>query len=262
MTTYLETVWRFRYFWMSLVRMDLRTRYRRTLVGVGWSLLQPLAMTAIFCLVFPHITKVPVPVAEYVPHALTGLVCWSFIMGCGVAGCHTFLISEAYIRQCPLPLAIYPLRTGLGALFHLVMGLFVLTGVCSLMAGFPGVLPMLSLLPTLVLMFVFGWAMATIGGTCNVFFQDTQHIAEVGFQILFYLTPIIYRIKDLQGHRISWILEWNPVVAFLTLARAPLLDHVVPTLNQYLYAAAIAASFAAVAAVVVGRMQKRLIFHL
>ncbi|HEY1376184.1 MAG TPA: ABC transporter permease [Gemmataceae bacterium] len=260
MTTYLATVWRFRYFWMSLVRMDLRTRYRRSLLGVGWSLMQPLAMTAIFCLVFPFFMHVSV--REYVPHALTGLVCWSFVVGCAVAGCHTFIISEAYIRQCPLPLAIYPLRTSLGALFHLAMGMGVLTVVCTVMRGFPGVGPLLSLVPTLALMFVFGWAMAALSGTFNVFFQDTQHLAEVGFQILFYLTPIIYRLSDLPRHRLSWLLQWNPLVAFLNLVRAPLLDGAVPTPGQYLHAAAIAAALAAVAAAVLGRMQKRLIFYL
>ena len=65
MTTYLATVWRFRYFWMSLVRMDLRTRYRRSLLGIGWSLLQPIAMTAIFCLVFQQMMGASS--AEYVP---------------------------------------------------------------------------------------------------------------------------------------------------------------------------------------------------
>jgi ABC-type polysaccharide/polyol phosphate export permease len=260
MTTYLATVWRFRYFWMSLVRMDLRTRYRRSLLGIGWSLMQPLAMTAIFCLVFPFFMHVPV--VQYVPHALTGLVCWNFVLGCAVAGCHTFLHSESYIRQCPLPLAIYPLRTSLGALFHLFVGMCVLTVVCSIMRGFPGVIPLLSLLPTLALMFVFGWAMVALSGTFNVFFQDTQHLAEVGFQILFYLTPIIYRLSDLPRHRLSWLLQWNPLVAFLNLVRAPLLDGVVPTPNQYLYAAAVAAGLAAVAGAVLGRMQKRLIFYL
>jgi ABC-type polysaccharide/polyol phosphate export permease len=260
MTTYLATVWRFRYFWMSLVRMDLRTRYRRSLLGVGWSLMQPLAMTAIFCLVFPFFMHVPV--REYVPHALTGLVCWSFILGCAVAGCHTFLVSEAYIRQCPLPLAIYPLRTSIGALFHLSVGMSVLIVVCWSMLGFPGIIPLLSLIPTLLLMFIFGWAMAALAGTCNVFFQDTQHLAEVGFQILFYLTPIIYRLTDLPRHRLSWLLQWNPLVAFLDLVRAPLLNGVSPTLNQYLYAAMIAVGLAAIAAAVLGRMQKRLIFYL
>jgi ABC-type polysaccharide/polyol phosphate export permease len=260
MTPYLSTVWRFRFFWMSLVRMDLRSRYRRSLIGVGWSLAQPLAMTAIFCLVFPHFMGVSL--ADYVPHAMTGLVCWNFVVGCAVAGCHTFLVSEAYIRQSPLPLAIYPLRTSLGAMFHLAMGMTVLLGVCTALRGFPGVGPLLSLLPTFLLVFVFGWAMAALSGTFNVFFQDTQHLAEVGFQILFYLTPIIYRLSDLPRHRLSGLLQWNPIVAFLNLVRAPLLNHAVPALNQYLYAAAIAAVFAAAAAAVLGRMQKRLIFYL
>jgi lipopolysaccharide transport system permease protein len=258
MTTYLATIWQCRYFWTSLVRMDLRTRYRRSLLGVGWSLVQPLAMTAIFCVVFPLMMHVSV--AEYVPHVLSGLVCWNFVIGCAVAGCHTFLISEAYIRQCPLPLAIYPLRTSLGALFHFAMGMCVVVCFCSVMRGFPGVLPLLSLLPTMCLLFVFGWTMSTLSGTFNVFFQDTQHLAEVGFQILFYLTPIIYRLENFPRHRLANLLRWNPLVAYLDLVRAPLLNGSAPTLN--LYAIAITAALAGVAAVVLSRMQRRLIFSL
>jgi lipopolysaccharide transport system permease protein len=260
MTTYLATVWRFRHFWLSLVRMDLRTRYRRSLLGVGWSLLQPLAMTAIFCLVFQQVMKASA--TEYIPNVLTGLVCWNFIIGCAVAGCHCFLLGESYIRQCPLPLALYPLRTSLGALFHLTIGLFVVTGFCAAMCGYPGIGPLLSLIPTLGLLFVFGWAMASLSGTFNVFFQDTQHLAEVGFQILFYMTPIIYPLSAIQGHRLSWVLHQNPVIAFLTLVRAPLVEARVPSAGEYLYAGAIAAALAAVAAAVLGRMQKRLIFYL
>jgi ABC-type polysaccharide/polyol phosphate export permease len=260
MTTYLASVWRFRYFWMTLVRMDLRTRYRRSLLGVGWSLLQPLAMTGIFCLVFQQIMHQPLN--TYLPHVLTGLICWNFITGCAVGGCHCFMIGEAYIRQCPLPLAIYPLRTSLGSLFHLTMGLIVVTSVCSIVRGFPGVVPLLSLLPTMLLLFVFGWAMASLSGTFNVFFQDTQHLSEVGFQILFYLTPIIYTLESIQRHRLSWVLLWNPLLAFLNLVREPLLHNSAPTIGQYLYAAGVAAALAAIASSVLGRMQKRLIFYL
>ena len=59
----------------------------------------------------------------------------SVVLGCAVAGCNTFLVSEAYIRQCPLPLAIYPLRTCIGALFHLSVGMAVLIVVCCSMRG-------------------------------------------------------------------------------------------------------------------------------
>jgi ABC-type polysaccharide/polyol phosphate export permease len=105
-----------------------------------------------------------------------------------------------------------------------------------------------------------------LGGSANVFFQDTQHLAEVGFQILFYLSPIIYRLEDLltspSGQRLAALLEWNPVVAFLTLLRQPLLHGVPPTLGQYLYASLIALTAAGLAAGLLGKLQKRLIFHL
>ena len=199
------------------------------------------------------------------PHVLTGLVCWSFVLGCGVSGCHSFLISEAYIRQCPLPLAIYPLRTCARRTVppddrHLC----VVTVVCSCVARFPGRRPAVE--PGADAgadVRVRLGAGLDLSGTLNVFFQDTQHLAEVGFQILFYLTPIIYRLRDLaQASGSVGLLQWNPVVAFLNLVRAPLLYGRAPTLNQYLYAAAIAAGLAAVAAAVLGRMQKRLIFYL
>ena len=52
MTAYVTELWRLRHFWMALVRNDLRNRYRRSVLGLGWSLLQPIAMTAVLCTVF------------------------------------------------------------------------------------------------------------------------------------------------------------------------------------------------------------------
>ena len=52
MIGYFSKIWRLRYFWMALVRNDLRNRYRRSVIGIGWSLLQPIAMTIVLCVVF------------------------------------------------------------------------------------------------------------------------------------------------------------------------------------------------------------------
>jgi lipopolysaccharide transport system permease protein len=260
MLIYLSGIWKYRYFWMSLVRMDLRTRYRRSLLGLGWSLLQPLIMASILCLVFQNFMKMRV--TDYVPHLLTGLVCWNFILNCALQGCQCFFLGESYIRQCPLPLAIYPLRTAIGALFHYCMGLVVLVVVCTWLRGAPDPAALFSLVPTGLLLFAFGWSLAVLGGAANVYFQDTQHLAEVGFQILFYMTPIIYPLELLAEQEIGWLLQWNPVVAFLTLVRQPLMYGALPTDGQYLYALGITAAAAALAAGLLGRLQKKLIFHL
>jgi ABC-type polysaccharide/polyol phosphate export permease len=73
MVSYAAAIWRCRYFWFSLVRMDLRTRYRRSVLGLGWSLLHPIAMMAILCTVFASVFKVSVE--EYGPFVLGGLAC-------------------------------------------------------------------------------------------------------------------------------------------------------------------------------------------
>jgi ABC-type polysaccharide/polyol phosphate export permease len=260
METYLGSIWKFRYFWLSLVRMDLRTRYRRSVLGLGWSLLQPLTMTCVLCVVFQQWSKLPIQ--EYAPHVLTGLVCWNFILASAVVGCQCFFQGESYIRQCPLPLAIYPLRTVIGALFHFSMGLVVLVAAVGLLRGFPNPVALLSLLPTLAILFMLGWSLAVLCGSTNVYFQDTQHLAEVCFQILFYVTPIIWRIEDLKEHNWRWLLNSNPVVPFMSLVRKPLLYGAVPTWGEYLTAGAIAAGLFALAIGLLGRMQKKLIFHL
>jgi ABC-type polysaccharide/polyol phosphate export permease len=193
---------------------------------------------------------------------LTGLICWNFILNCALQGCQCFFLGESYIRQCPLPLAIYPLRTAIGALFHYTMGLCVVVGLCTVIRGASGAAALLSLAPTIALLFVFGWSLAVLGGTANVYFQDTQHLAEVGFQILFYMTPIIYTPEMLGTHQIGWLLEWNPAAAFITLVRQPLLHGVPPTPGQYLYALTIAAAAAGLASGLLGKLQKKLIFHL
>src|SRR5260221_10868882 len=111
MRTYAAAIWNCRYFWMSLVRMDLRTRYRRSVLGMGWSLLNPIAMTAILCTVFS--TLFNQSVRDYAPFLFAGLATWNYLMTATLQGCQCFFQGESYIRQHPAPLAVYPLRTAL-----------------------------------------------------------------------------------------------------------------------------------------------------
>ena len=103
MVSYLAAIWRCRYFWMSLVKMDLRTRYRRSVLGLGWSLLHPISMTIIFCVVFQRIFQSDT--VTYAPYLMSGLVFWNYFQTSALMGCNCFHQSESYIRQFPSPLA-------------------------------------------------------------------------------------------------------------------------------------------------------------
>jgi ABC-type polysaccharide/polyol phosphate export permease len=260
MQAYLGAVWRCRYFWLSLVRMDLRHRYRGSVLGLGWSLLHPIAMTVILCTVFHQLFHTDQ--RYYAPFLLSGLACWNYIVLVTIQGSLCFLHGEAYIRQFPAPMAIYPLRTALSGGIHFVLALLVSLAAAWLMRGGGHWLALVSLLPTVALLLVLGWALAVLAGLANVYFQDTRHLCEVGFQMLFYATPIIYEVRLLDERSLGWIIRWNPLVPLLQLVRDPLLEGRLPPLSAYAAASAFVAAAAVAAAAVLARLQRRLIFHL
>lgn len=261
MGAYAQGIWRCRYFWFSLVKMDLRTRYRRSFLGMGWSLLHPIAMTAVLCFVFHKIFHQDI--RTYAPFLLSGMACWQYIVNVGLQGCECMHQGESYIRQFPAPLAIYPLRTALGAAIHFFIALGIVLAFSMIVGGKSNPRALLSIVPSVVLLLVFGWSMATLFGLANVFFQDTKHLSEVGFQLLFYGTPVMYTTKFLgEGSKIAWLVQHNPLGAFLHLIREPILEGRVPALSTYAMAGGLTLILAIIAAMALARFQRRLIFFL
>jgi lipopolysaccharide transport system permease protein len=262
MRSYLVSIWRCRYFWLSLVKIDLRDRYRRSVIGVGWSLLRPLLSAVILCTVLQRIFHRQ-DWWSYTPELLAGLVAWDYLVGSTKSGCHCFLRGECYIRQQPAPLAIYPLRTALGEMIHFLMALGVVLGLVWSLHGFGNLPALIYLLPTLVLLFFFAWSLALVAGAANVYYQDVQHLTDVAFQVLFYLTPIIYRVEDLGPGRLGWLVKnCNPFVPFLHLIRQTILEGQRPPGSTFVAAAAMVSLMMAGAACLCARMERRLIFHL
>src|SRR5579872_4529029 len=235
MSHYLAAIWKCRYFWFSMVQMDLRSRYRRSLLGMGWSLLHPIAMTCVLCAVFP--TLFGQSVREYAPRALIGLCFWSFITTSTLLGCQCLFLGERYIRQYPAPMAIYPLRTVLGSSFHFMIALMLVVLMRFFLEGFTGILSFVSLVPTLALLFVVGWSLAVLAGFVTAYFPDMQHLSEVGLQILFYATPIIYPPEMLRARHLGWVVDFNPLAVFIELLRAPLLTGEFPQGARFAFAA-------------------------
>ena len=264
MGSYLAAVWRCRYFWLSLVKNDLRTRYRRSVLGMGWSLLHPICMTAILTAVFYKMfDQKEQPITAYAPYVLAGLAAWNYILTVVNHGCHCFFIGESYIRQYPAPLAIYPLRTALGGTVHFLLALLVVVLFSWCLNGFQGVSALASLVPTIFLLFIFAWSAAVLAGVANVYFQDTQHLTEVGFQMLFYATPIIYPEKLLEGNQLGWLLlNLNPLLPLMKLVRLPILDGAVPSLIDFTVAVVIVVVTLLAASWTLSRLQRRLIFYL
>ena len=262
MWAYLAGIWRCRYFWLMLVKNDLRQRYRRSVLGLGWSLLQPIAMTCIICFVFQAILMQGENVAQFAAHVLAGLACWNYILSSTLNGCYCLYVGETYIRQYPAPMAIYPLRVALGGAFHFLIAVTVVLLLCWVINGFANLWVLPFLLVGVLIFFIVTWSLAVLAGFANVYFQDTQHLCEVGFQILFYMTPIIYPESLLRGQHLSWVADCNPVRALIDLVRKPILYGELPSMPTFVMATLTTAVLATAASYTLARLQKRLIFSL
>jgi len=128
--------------------------------------------------------------------------------------------------------------------------------------GFDNLPALLSLVPTLLLLFVFAWSMALIAGFANVYFQDTQHLTEVGFKILFYGTPINLQDGPTRQRAAGDARQLQPHHPLLDLVRQPIIFATVPDPSTFPAGRPDRVPPATVATVVCHRAQRQLIFHL
>jgi lipopolysaccharide transport system permease protein len=262
MIQHLTAMWKFRHFLLSLVKLDLRMRYRRSVLGVGWSLLNPIAMTCVFTVVFSSLLGNGDPIA-YAAYVLTGMAMWGFMRDSCLNGCRCFMLNDSYIRQSPIPYTIYTLRTVLGQAIHSLIALGVVFAMIAIFNADIGVLlRILSVLPGLLLTLLTAWACATIAAFVTVYFHDMQHLLEVGAQIFFFLTPIMYNRKLLDDKQLGWVVDANPISWLLELTRTPLLTGWMPPLQMYIAGVGFTLAMIGLAIGTITWLQKRVIFHL
>lgn len=257
---YARDVWRRRYFWTALVLLDLKSKYRRSWLGIGWSLANPIAQTCVLCAVFQNVFAIEP--SQYLPYVLSGMACWSFLSSSVIEGCLCFYRSENYIRSVRAPLSIYPLRSALGSLVHFGLILLLTMVVIVATRGIDGGASLLSLIPTLCLFVIYAWSMATIFGFVNVFFPDLHHLTGILMQLLFYMTPVFYPPEVLARHRWSALLSLNPLSHFLSLVRDPLLNGQWPAGMTWLVVTSTTALALTAALLMLKRFERRLIFYL
>src|SRR5581483_1205876 len=177
------------------------------------------------------------PFWDFAPMLLCGLAFWNMVSGSILRGCHSLVAADAYVRQQPLPLAMFPLREVLVVGFHFLMSLLLTLLLVWPLKGAFSPLAILGLLPTLALLFLLGWSLAVLAGFAHAYFPDTQHLAEVGLQVLMFLTPIMYPASLLEQNGLGFLLSYNPLAVLLEMLRDSVLYTRVPSPSAYAIAA-------------------------
>ncbi len=212
--------------WLGLAWLDLKLRYRRTLLGPLWLPLTSVVTIAIMGFVYSKLMHVTL--TDYFPYLACGLSLWSLIASFANDAPAVFISAAPIARQTPLPFSLYVLRCVANAVIQ-----FLHTSVSfwavAICFRIPLGLETLMVIPGLLMLCVFGFWMTLALATVCLRYRDLAQVITMVTQLMFLVTPVFWRIEQLGGQR--WLASCNPICHLLEICRAPLLGQPIPYLS-------------------------------
>ena len=224
----------------NLTLRELRTKYRRSLLGWAWSMLNPLATVAIYSFVFGVLFQSSAPPGD--PSGLRGfayfLLCallpWNFFALVTNLGMSSISVNAGLVRRVAFPREVLVFSN----VFHACVQFSIELGLLCIVLVIAGN-PILPWLPAVVLtslvLAVFASGFALFLSTVSVFFRDVTYLWTIFLQVWFFLTPVVYSPKMVEDRVTGWVqfvLELNPMNAFVSSFRNLLYDAAAPSAGQ------------------------------
>ena len=223
----LKELYAYREMIISLVRKDLRTRYKGSVLGFLWTFVNPLLQLIVYSVVFSVIMRVQMD--KYYIYMFVGLLPWIFFCNCVQGGANSVMAGQDLIKKIYFPRLVLPIATVSAAFMNMLFSMVVM--FAALFVSGKGITMQIIYLPLLLLLLYFlGLGLAFVFSACNVYLRDLEHILGIITMSMFYVTPVIYPVS-MVPERFLKILFLNPmtpmVMAFqdvLYYQRAPHLD--------------------------------------
>lgn len=232
----LKELWSYRELLWILFRRDLSVRYKNSVLGFAWSLINPLLQVAVITIVLKYVLRIDIP--NYSAYIFCAFLPWSFFQLALLDASTSLLFHERLIKKVYFPREIIPLSLVLSNLFHFVLATLVFF---LIMAALPFVWwPVTgrfewTLQPTALLApvamaveFLLVAGLSLYVAATNVFYEDVRYLLTVGLSVLYYLVPVIY-FAEFLGHTNQLPPEWrqavytvymlNPLSAIITAFR-------------------------------------------
>lgn len=213
----LQSVWHYRGFVLGSVQREFQSRYRNSLLGALWTIINPLAMIIVYTVIFSRLMQARLPGVDndlgYGIYLCAGLLTWGLFAEMLGRSQAVFLEHANLLKKLSFPRICLPLVVVLNALlnFAIIFGLFL--GFLLVTGNFPGWV-VLGMLPVLLIQIVFAVGLGIILGVLNVFFRDVGQMTGIVLQFWFWFTPIIYPPSILPESAAA-LLKLNPMVPLI-----------------------------------------------
>lgn len=254
----LTAVHRYRFLMEQLVKRDFRAKYKRSILGVFWSFLNPLLTMSVQYLVFSNLFRFDIP--YYAVYLLTGIVVFNFFSECCGMALTSIVGNASLITKVYVPKYIYPLIRTISSGINLLISMIPLLGIALLNGLLPTKAYVLAIFP-LACLLLFSMGLGMLLASSMVFFRDTQFLWGVLSMIWMYLTPIFYS-EDILPDNLLPILACNPLYHFLSFFRTCIISGISPEPIAYLQCLLFAVAAFLMGAFVFKKTQDKFVLYL
>lgn len=249
----------------QLISRDFKVKYKRSVLGVLWSLLYPIMMMSVMSIVFSNVFKFSVPGVNYLVYLMVGLTFFNYYSEASNLAMSTIVANFSLINKVYMPKYIFPLSKCLFVGINFLLTLIPLYAVI-LISGSGATKCHLSwlhlLLPySYVCLLIFTIGVGFILSTISVFLRDMFYIYGICLTILQYFTPIMYDMSMLSPW-IQNVLKLNPLYHYITFARTIILFNEMPSLSSFIICAASSVLVFVIGVIVFRKNQDKFIYYM
>lgn len=212
-----HALWHYRGFILGSVKREFQSRYRNSLLGALWTVLNPLSMIVVYTVIFSQVMHARLPGVDdglaYSVYLCAGLLTWGLFSEVTLRSQNMFLEHANLLKKISFPRMCLPIIVlfNAGINFAIILSLFL---VFLLITGrLPG-LALVALIPLLALQIIFSAGLGMILGVLNVFFRDVAQFFGIWLQFWFWLTPIVYPLSIIP-QPIQWLWGLNPLTPLM-----------------------------------------------
>ena len=220
----LQEVYHYRYLLHKLVSRDIKKKYRRSVLGVLWSILNPLLMMSVTAMVFSTIFRFSIE--NYPLYLLVGQIMFTFFSESTVFAMTSILENGTLLKKIYIPKYLFPLSRVMSSCVNLLFTLPALI-IILLLTGQTLTWGMLTFVFPLILLFFFCLGFGLLLATMVVYFRDVYHLYGVLITLLSYATPVFYP-EDIVPSEYRGLLLYNPLYYFVKAFRQSLYSGYMP----------------------------------
>lgn len=218
----IRELWKYHELFYIFAWRDIKVRYKQTVIGILWAIIQPFMLMVVFSIFFGSLAKIPSNGVPYPIFVFSGLLFWNYFSSALTSASDSLAANENIIKKIYFPRLVLPLSQTITPLIDFGFALIVYIGMLIFFHYTPTLIGII-LFPILIfLSFLSAAGLGIFLSAINVRFRDIRYALPFVIQIMLFLTPVIYP-TSLVGPKYQWLLALNPMTGIIEAARSGIL---------------------------------------